>query len=78
MPDKEEDGDDLAKGPLTDAELKKVRRIILEEDRSKWFWREARRWGGYGAAAIGGIYASWEFLGRLVNALIHSVTRGSP
>lgn len=78
MVDKETDADDLPSGPLSDTELKKVRRIILEEDRSKWFWREARRWGGYGAAAVGGIYASWEFLGRLVSALIHSFTRGSP
>lgn len=77
MPE-DHDHDETQPGPLTELEIKKIRRIIIEEDRSRWFWREARRWGGYGAAAVGTIYASWEFIERVVAAFMQSMTRGSP
>lgn len=69
-------GFSLPTGPLTENELQALRRIIRDEDRARWFWREARRWGGYGAALIMGVYASWDFIVKLVTAALQA--RGSP
>ncbi len=72
------DNDDLPTGPLTDAELKRLRRIIREEDRWAWAKRELRRWGGYIALLLSTVYASWDFIIRIPGAIAHIFTRGSP
>ena len=76
MPDSEINGD-IPTGPLSEAELKKVRRILLAEDRWAWAKREMRRWGGYLALAISTVYATWEFIARIPGAITH-LFRGSP
>jgi len=57
---------DLPEGPLSDRELKSLRRIIRDDDRARWFWRSMRIWATYISAAIAGLYASWEVIARAI------------
>lgn len=68
----------LPTGPLTDQELQALRRILRDEDRANFFWREVRRWVGYGGAVIGVVYMSWDIIIKTISALVQAVTRGTP
>lgn len=74
MPESVENGT-LPDGELTAEERRALRRIIRDDDRSRWFWREVRRWGAYGAVAVTSVYASWDFIIKLFHG-IASAFRG--
>jgi hypothetical protein len=66
----------LASGPLTEQELTAIRRLLRDEDRAKFFWREVRRWGGYGAAVVTSVYVGWDTIVRVVGAIVQIFARG--
>lgn len=61
---------DLPEGPLSEKELKALRRIIRDDDRTRFLWRTIRVWGGYTSAAIGAIYVSWEVVIRMAKSAL--------
>lgn len=70
--------DDLAGGPLSDAEVKRLRRLLRDEDRAKYFWRTLRIWGSWGGGVIGGIYIGWDTISKAVRALAHAFYGSGP
>lgn len=64
------DDDGISGEPLTPEENKKLRRIIRDEDRMRWFWATVRLWAGWTAAALAGIYASYQFLAHFIKVSI--------
>jgi len=54
------DEHDVHSGPLSEDEVKQIRRIIRDEDRMRWLWATARIWSAYCSAAIIGAYGLYE------------------
>ena len=48
--------------PLTEEELRAVRKIIQADDRARWLWASARTWAMWITAVTVGIAAAKSFL----------------
>lgn len=48
--------------PFTPSERKALRKILIQEERAKWFWSTARVWVSWGAATIGTLYACRDYI----------------
>lgn len=70
--------DDLPNGPLTDQELRRLRSLLRDEDRTKFFWRTLRIWVGWGSGVIGAIWVGWETIAKTARALLHTMSGSSP
>jgi hypothetical protein len=55
--------------PLTDAELRELRELLLADQRVKWFWAMSRRVAVWTAAAFGALAVTWDALVRAVRHL---------
>lgn len=52
----------IAEGPLTEDEIRSLRRLLLYEDRNRWFARNLRAAIGIGAGVAGVIWGLLEWL----------------
>jgi len=57
---KQENNDDVPDGPLTERELRLVRRIIIADSRAQWFWATARIWVGWIVGAPPALYVMYQ------------------
>ena len=59
--------DDVSSEPLSENELKAIRRIILADGRAKWLWASLRIWASWVVGAPVALYAAYaaiqKFLG---------------
>ncbi len=62
--------EDYSSQPLTEREIRQVRRELEQSRRVRWFWQSTKTTGLWIAAVVGGIWALQEFLARVVKALI--------
>jgi len=56
--------DDFDRSPLSDQEVAKLRRILRDDDRARWFWASARIWLGWIIAAPAALYAAYAAVMR--------------
>jgi hypothetical protein len=54
------DSQDVHAGPLSEDEVKQIRRIIRDEDRMRWLWATVRIWSAWLSAGIVGAYGLYE------------------
>jgi len=66
MSDDKDDFDHIPEGPLTEAELHELRRILEADRRAKWLWATVRRTLAYGAALASGAVAFRDDILELV------------
>jgi hypothetical protein len=50
---------------FTREERARIRRILRDDDRARWFWASLRIWGAYIGAAIVGIYTLQDPIMRM-------------
>ena len=60
MPD-----DDVSSAPLSEVELRQIRRIIIADNRAAWLWASLRIWAGWLVGAPVAIYAAWAAVQKL-------------
>lgn len=60
----------VSAAPLTEAELRAVREMLLEEERMRWLWRTTRKTAAWLAAVIGGLILVWEQLVKALRAML--------
>lgn len=48
--------------PLTDDELRRLRRLLLDDDRASWLRKQVRVFTPWLVAAVSGVYAGWSFI----------------
>lgn len=58
--------DEFEPGPLSDAEIKRLRRILQNDDRMRWFWVSARLWAGWIAGSLAAVWASYTAIRKFV------------
>jgi hypothetical protein len=63
---------DLPTGPLSENELKILRRIIRDDDNTRFFWRTVRLWVGWIGGVIGTIWIGWETISKAAHALFRT------
>ena len=64
-----DDLEDFDKGPLTDLENRKIRKILRDQERMEWFWASARIWIGWVLAGAASIYAGKDWINKLLKAV---------
>lgn len=64
-----QDLDEFDPDPLTELENKKIRKIIRDQERMEWFWASARIWVGWLAAGGAALYASKEYINKVLKVL---------
>lgn len=60
----------LTSGPLSEAELTEVRRILESDRRAKWLWASIRGTLAWVAAVIAGLVAFRNDIGEVIKMLI--------
>jgi hypothetical protein len=66
-PDYEEEFEDK---PMSPDENRRLRRLLRDEDRARWFWSTTRIWVGYITAAIVGIGLSASYLKDALKGIV--------
>jgi len=67
--DDDDDDDDVVE--MTDGDIKWVKRSRVRDERWKWARGEIKMWTGYFSAAVGIVYAGWDYIMRLPAAVAH-------
>ena len=57
---------EIPAGPLTEAEIARLRKRMLDEDHAAWAWRLSRRWIAYIGGFITAAWALYEWIGKHV------------
>lgn len=58
--------DDFPDGELSEHEIKRLRRLLRDDDRARWMWASFRIWLGWAIAAPAAIYAAYAAVMRLL------------
>ena len=61
--------EDFDRGPLSELENRKIRKILRDQERMEWFWASARIWIGWIAAGVASIYAAKDWINKLLKAV---------
>lgn len=64
------DDDVFPDGPLSESELRAIRKIIRDDARMAWLWATLRVWAGWATAAGAAIYAVYEPAVRAIKAMV--------
>lgn len=57
--------DDVSDDPLTAREVASIRRLLLSDDRARWFWSAARIWAGWIVGAPVAVLTAWQAIQHL-------------
>ena len=52
------EGDEVTGEPLSETELRHLRRIMKSDEHARWLWSSARTWASWITIVIAGIYAA--------------------
>lgn len=61
--------EEFSDAPLLPDENRRMRRLLRDEERARWFWRTLRIWSGYITAAIIGIGGAAAILKEFLKGL---------
>ncbi len=65
-----EDDHEFSDEPLKPEENRRMRRLLRDEDRARWFWSTTRIWLGYITAAIIGIGLAASYLKDALKGIV--------
>lgn len=64
----EEKADEFTGAPLTEQEIRLIRRVVRDQQRMDWLWATLRVWVGWAVAISTAVYAAYDPILRMLKA----------